>query len=124
MNLGVTLNYDNQEGLSTDVELGFTNNPILQSLGLNVNIGSSGASGSMTQNGGTMGTVDQDGNYEANENFLGEISGHDIAENNGTLNAQNSNLRNERTIRQIDQVNKDKETRYFKERRFDSASLK
>jgi hypothetical protein len=42
----------------------------------------------MTQNGGTMGTVDQDGNYEANENFLGEISGHDIAENNGTLVSQ------------------------------------
>jgi hypothetical protein len=38
MNLGVTLNYDNQEGFSTDLELGFTNNPILQSLGLNVNI--------------------------------------------------------------------------------------
>ena len=51
-NLGVTLNYDSIEGYSTDVEFGFTNNPALQALGLNVNIGSQGISGSATVNGG------------------------------------------------------------------------
>ncbi len=40
------------------------------------------------KSGITMGTVDADGNYEANENFLGEVNGHDIAEQNEANNQQ------------------------------------
>jgi hypothetical protein len=91
-NVGVTLNYDNQDGFSTDVEMAITQNPMIQSLfALNVNIGRTGAQGSVTNNGSTMGTVDQNGNYEANENFLAEMNGHDIAESVGSFNNANDN---------------------------------
>jgi murein DD-endopeptidase MepM/ murein hydrolase activator NlpD len=38
-----------------------------------------------------MGTVDQNGNYEANENFLAEMNGHDIAESVQSFNNANDN---------------------------------
>jgi hypothetical protein len=44
--------------------------------------GRNGTTGSLTILGSQQGTVDEDGNYEANGNFLGEISGQDIIDLN------------------------------------------
>jgi hypothetical protein len=53
-------------------------------------------SGSLTILGSTQGTVDGDGNYEANGNFLGEISGQDIIDLNKTRQDQRDAEENER----------------------------
>jgi hypothetical protein len=46
--------------------------------------------------GSQQGTVDGDGNYEANGNFLGEISGQDIIDLNNTRQQQRDAEENER----------------------------
>ncbi|HRG77394.1 MAG TPA: hypothetical protein PLX69_22735, partial [Leptospiraceae bacterium] len=65
-------------------------------LGFGLENGRNGMSGSLTILGSTQGTVDGDGNYEANGNFLGEISGQDIIDLNNTRQAQREAEENER----------------------------
>ena len=91
LSAGLTINYDNQEGINADIELSAQGNNTpawMRPLGMNFNIGQSGATAAVTVTGSTMGTVDADGNYEANENFLGEVNGYDISEQNEASNRQ------------------------------------
>jgi hypothetical protein len=57
-------------------------------LGFGLESGRNGTTGSLTILGSQQGTVDEDGNYEANGNFLGEISGQDIIDLNNTRQQQ------------------------------------
>jgi hypothetical protein len=65
-------------------------------LGFGLENGRNGMSGSLTILGSTQGTVDGDGNYEANGNFLGEISGQDIIDLNKARADQRLAEENER----------------------------
>jgi hypothetical protein len=65
-------------------------------LGFGLESGRNGTTGSLTILGSQQGTVDEDGNYEANSNFLGEISGQDIIDLNKTRQDQRDAEENER----------------------------
>ncbi|HRG77791.1 MAG TPA: hypothetical protein PLX69_24735, partial [Leptospiraceae bacterium] len=65
-------------------------------LGFGLESGRNGTTGSLTILGSQQGTVDEDGNYEANGNFLGEISGQDIIDLNKTRQDQRDAEENER----------------------------
>jgi len=65
-------------------------------LGFGLESGRNGMSGSLTILGSTQGTVDGDGNYEANGNFLGEISGQDIIDLNEARQAERDAAENDR----------------------------
>jgi hypothetical protein len=80
-NLSAELNYG-EDGFSVSGNADLGNG-----LGFGLENGRSGMSGSLTILGSTQGTVDGDGNYEANGNFLGEISGQDIIDLNKTRQA-------------------------------------
>ena len=69
----VTPRGNGKEGLSISGNADFGNG-----LGLGVENGRNGTTGSLTILGSQQGTVDQNGNYEANANFLSEINGQDI----------------------------------------------
>jgi hypothetical protein len=65
-------------------------------LGFGLESGRNGTTGSLTILGSQQGTVDENGNYEANANFLGEISGQDIIDLNKTRQDQRDAEENER----------------------------
>ncbi len=65
-------------------------------LGFGLESGRNGTTGSLTILGSQQGTVDEDGNYEANSNFLGEISGQDIIDLNEARQAERDAAENER----------------------------
>jgi hypothetical protein len=89
-NLSAELNYG-EDGFSVSGNADLGNG-----LGFGLENGRSGMSGSLTILGSTQGTVDGDGNYEANGNFLGEISGQDIIDLNNTRQQQREAEENER----------------------------
>jgi hypothetical protein len=89
-NLSAELNYG-EDGFSVSGNADLGNG-----LGFGLENGRSGMSGSLTILGSTQGTVDGDGNYEANGNFLGEISGQDIIDLNKTRQQQREAEENER----------------------------
>jgi LysM repeat protein len=89
-NLSAELNYG-EDGFSVSGNADLGNG-----LGFGLENGRNGMSGSLTILGSTQGTVDGDGNYEANGNFLGEISGQDIIDLNNTRQQQRDAEENER----------------------------
>jgi hypothetical protein len=86
LNLSSELSYDGEQGLSVSGNADFGNG-----LGLGAENGRNGATGSLTLLGSTQGTVNEDGVYEANGNFLGEISGQDIIDLHNTIAQQEGN---------------------------------
>jgi murein DD-endopeptidase MepM/ murein hydrolase activator NlpD len=86
LNLSSELSYDGEQGLSVSGNADFGNG-----LGLGAENGRNGATGSLTLLGSTQGTVNEDGVYEANGNFLGEISGQDIIDLHNTRAQQEGN---------------------------------
>jgi hypothetical protein len=86
LNLSSELSYDGEQGLSVSGNADFGNG-----LGLGAENGQNGATGSLTLLGSTQGTVNEDGVYEANGNFLGEISGQDIIDLHNTIAQQEGN---------------------------------
>ncbi len=74
-NFSSELSYDGKEGFSVRWNADFGNG-----YGHGIENGRNGTSGSLTILGSQQGTVDVNGNYTANENFLGEINGQDIAD--------------------------------------------
>ncbi|MBK6604857.1 MAG: hypothetical protein IPG24_05070 [Leptospiraceae bacterium] len=86
LNLSSELSYDGEQGLSVSGNADFGNG-----LGLGAENGRNGATGSLTLLGSTQGTVNEDGIYEANSNFLGEISGQDIIDLHNTRAQQEGN---------------------------------
>ncbi|MBL0262718.1 MAG: hypothetical protein IPQ05_02350 [Leptospiraceae bacterium] len=89
-NLSAELNYG-EDGFSVSGNADLENG-----LGFGLESGRNGTTGSLTILGSQQGTVDEDGNYEANSNFLGEISGQDIIDLNNTRQAQREAEENER----------------------------
>ena len=88
--LSAELNYgENGFSVSGNADLG-------NGLGFGLESGRNGTTGSLTILGSQQGTVDVDGNYEANGNFLGEISGQDIIDLNNTRQQQREAEENER----------------------------
>jgi hypothetical protein len=89
-NLSAELNYG-EDGFSVSGNADLGNG-----LGFGLESGRNGTTGSLTILGSQQGTVDEDGNYEANSNFLGEISGQDIIDLNEARQAQRDAAENER----------------------------
>ena len=89
-NLSAELNYG-EDGFSVSGNADLGNG-----LGFGLESGRNGTTGSLTILGSQQGTVDEDGNYEANGNFLGEISGQDIIDLNNTRQQQREAEENER----------------------------
>ncbi|MBK6604840.1 MAG: hypothetical protein IPG24_04985 [Leptospiraceae bacterium] len=90
-NFSSELSYDGKEGFSVSGNADFGNG-----YGLGIENGRNGTSGSLTILGSQQGTVDVNGNYTANENFLGEINGQDIADLADTIERQRLAEENER----------------------------
>jgi hypothetical protein len=88
--LSAELNYgEDGFSISGNADLG-------NGLGFGLESGRNGTTGSLTILGSQQGTVDEDGNYEANSNFLGEISGQDIIDLNEARQAERDAAENER----------------------------
>ncbi|HRG48819.1 MAG TPA: HNH endonuclease, partial [Leptospiraceae bacterium] len=91
-------------------------------LGFGIENGRNGTTGSLTIIGSQQGTVDEDGNYEANGNFLGEISGQDIIDLNEARQAERDAAENERNpVKSAKDAKNAKDAADAKEARDDDA---